>query len=93
MRSNFVISRRISTLAISLSVAIFLQILLANSIEGQNNTNSSLNSGNLTNSTRSNITSGITNPTGSNPPGMGQGQSGPNPTGSNIPCVAGNSCM
>jgi hypothetical protein len=47
----------------------------------------------MTNSSASNTTSTLTNLTGSNPPGMSQGQNGPNPTGSNIPCVAGNSCM
>ena len=78
-------------------IVLGLSLVLSGALSGlgntlaQNNTNGTLTGRNMTNSTGSNITS--TNPTGSNPPGMSQGQSGPNPTGSNIPCVAGNPCM
>ena len=71
----------------TLFVSILLLTAVASGTEAQNNTNGS-SLGNMTNSSASNTTSTATNPTGSNPPGMGQGQNGPNPTGSNIPCVA-----
>jgi hypothetical protein len=73
---------------LTLSLVLLVSLVGPGNTFAQNNTDSGTN---MTNSTGSNMTNN--NPTGSNPPGMSQGQSGPNPTGSNIPCVAGNPCM
>jgi hypothetical protein len=78
-------------IVLGLSLVLLMPLVGLGNTLAQNNTNGTLTGKNMTNSTGSNLTS--TNPTGSNPPNMSQGQSGPNPTGSNIPCVAGDPCL
>ena len=92
VQSSFLDVKGISILVSAFSVAMVYVAVLTNGIEAQNNTNGS-SLANMTNTSASNTSSILTNPTGSNPPGMSQDQNGPNPTRSNIPCVAGNSCM
>ena len=78
-------------IVLGLSLILLMPLVGLGNTSAQNNTNGTLTGKNMTNSTGSNIIS--TNLTSSNPSNMSQGQSGPNPTGSNIPCVAGNPCM